>query len=117
MSVCAHKGVFSYCLPYHIAHGIRCFSHHIRRGVGVGAEGEARAVVSQGTGQGLHIHPVLQRQGCEGMPKIVEPYMLRADGFQNLLVGMPKGVRIEHSSRLGRWEHVGIPWMLLVLLH
>ena len=51
------------------------------------------------------------------MPKIVEPYMLRADGFQNLLVGMPKGVRIEHSSRLGRWEHVGIPWMLLVLLH
>ena len=68
MSVCAHKGVFSYCLPYHIAHGIRCFSHHIRRGVGVGAEGEARAVMPQGAGQGLHIHPILERQRCEGVP-------------------------------------------------
>ena len=80
MSVCAHKGVFSYCLPYHIAHGIRCFSHHIRRGVGVGAEHEARTVMPQGAGQGLHIHAVLQRQGCEGMPKLVgaenTPYVI-----------------------------------------
>ena len=90
MSVCAHKGVFSYCLPYHIAHGIRCFSHHIRRGVGVGAEGEARAVMPQGAGQGLHIHPILERQRCEGVPEIVKPNMLGADGFQDLLVGMPK---------------------------
>ncbi len=88
-------------LSNYIAHRIRCLPHHIRRGVGVGTEGEARAVMSQGTGQSLYIHPVLQRQGCEGMPKIVESDMLRADGFQNLLVGMPKGVRIEHSSRLG----------------
>ena len=68
MSVCAHKGVFSYCLPYHIAHGIRCFTHHIQRGVGVGAEGEASAVMPQGAGQGLHIHPILERQRCEGVP-------------------------------------------------
>ena len=117
MSVCAHKGVFSYCLPYHIAHGIRCFSHHIRRGVGVGAEGEARAVMPQGAGQGLHIHPVLQRERGEGMPEIVEPDVLRADGFQDLLVGVPEGIWIEHPTRLGRREHIGISRVLLVLFH
>ena len=88
-------------MPNHISHGIRCFSHHIRRGVGVGAEGEARAVMPQGAGQSLHIHSVLQRQRCEGMPEIMEPDMLDADGLEDLLVGVPEGVRIEHSSRLG----------------
>ena len=57
-----------YRLPYHISHRIRRFPHHVRRGVGVGAESEARAVMSQGAGQGLHIHPVLQRERCEGVP-------------------------------------------------
>lgn len=88
-------------MPNHISHGIRCFSHHIRRGVGVGAEGEARAVMPQGAGQGLHIHSVLQRQRCEGVPEIVEPDMLGTDGFQDLLVGVPERIWIEHSSRLG----------------
>lgn len=90
-----------YRLPYHISHRIRRFPHHVRRGVGVGAESEARAVMSQGAGQGLHIHPVLQRERCEGVPEIVESDMLSTDGFQDLLVGVPEGVRIEHSSRLG----------------
>ena len=31
----------------------------------------------------------------------MEPDMLRADDFQDLLMGVPEGVRIEHSSRLG----------------
>lgn len=89
-----------YRLPYHISHRIRRFPHHVRRGVGVGAESEARAVMSQGAGQGLHIHPVLQRERCEGVPEIMKPNMLGADGFQNLLMGMPERVRIEHSARL-----------------
>lgn len=104
-------------MPNHISHGIRCFSHHIRRGVGVGAEGEARAVMPQGAGQSLHIHSILQRQRCEGMPEIMEPDMLDADGLEDLLVGVPEGVWIEHPSRLRRREHVGISRMLLVLLH
>ena len=69
--------------------------------MGISAEGEPCRVVSQGAGQGLHIHSVLQRQRCEGMPEIMEPDMLRADDFQDLLMGVPEGVRIEHSSRLG----------------
>ena len=71
----------------------------------------------QGVGQSLHIHPILQRQRCEGMPEIMEPNMFRTDGLQDLLVGMSEGVRIEHPSRLGRWEHVGISRVLLVFLH
>ena len=106
-----------YRLSNHISHGIRCLPHHVRRGVGVGTEGESRAVMPQGVGQSLHIYSVLQRQRCEGMPEIMEPDMLGADGFQDLLVGVPEGVRIEHSSRLGRREHVGISRVLLVLLH
>ena len=85
--------------------------------MGVGTEGESRTVMPQGTGQGLHVHPILQGQRCEGMPEIVESDMLSTDGFQDLLVGMPEGVRIEHASCLGRREHVGISRVLFVLLH
>lgn len=92
----------------------RRFPHHIRRGVGIGAEGEARAVMSQGAGQGLHIHPVLQRERGESMPEIVEPDVLRPNGFQDLVMSMPEGVRVEHGARLGRWEHVRVPRMFLV---
>ena len=93
--------ILLYCLPNYISHGIRCLPHHVWCGVGVGAKGESRAVVSQGVGQSLHIHPVLQRQRCEGMSEIMEPDMLGTDGLEDLLVGVPEGVRIEHSSRLG----------------
>ncbi len=85
--------------------------------MGISAEGEPCRVVSQGAGQGLHIHSVLQRQRCEGMPEIMEPDMLGADGLEDLLMGMPEGVRIEHPARLGRREHVGISRVLLVLFH
>ena len=47
----------------------------------------------------------------------VKPNMLCANGFQDLLVGMPERIRIEHTSRLGSRKHVGISRMLLVLLH
>ena len=57
-----------YYLPNHIPHRIRCLPHHLRRGMGVGAEGEACTVMPQGAGQGLHVHPILQGQRCEGMP-------------------------------------------------
>ena len=104
-----------YRLPYHISHRIRRFPHHVRRGVGVGAESEARAVMSQGAGQGLHIHPVLQRERCEGVPQIMKPDVLRADGLQNFVVGSPEGVRVIHGSGLGRWEQIRIARVLFVL--
>ena len=41
---------------------------HFRRGVGVGAEGEARIVVTQRTGQRLDVHAVFEGQRGEGVP-------------------------------------------------
>ena len=55
--------------------------------MGVGAEHEARTVMPQGAGQGLHIHAVLQRQGCEGMLEIVEADVFRTDVLEDLLMG------------------------------
>ena len=53
--------------------------HRLRRSVlllpgsmGVGAEGEARVVVAQHTADCFHIHTVLEGQGYEGVPKLVE---------------------------------------------
>ena len=50
-SFCSASGThnaLSHCLPDHISHGIRRFPHHFWRGMGVGAEGESRTVMSQG---------------------------------------------------------------------
>ena len=38
-------------------------------GVGVDTQGEARVVVAQHTGYRFHIDAVLERHGCEGVPK------------------------------------------------
>ena len=90
-----------YCLPNHISHRIRCLPHHLRRGVGVGAQCEPCTVVSQGAGQRLHIHAVFQGQRCKCVSEVMEPNVLRADGLEDLLVGMPEGVRVEHSASFG----------------
>lgn len=59
---------YLHCLIYHTADGVRRLPLHPLGRMGVGVQGEARAVVAQGVGQGLHIHAVLQGQGCERMP-------------------------------------------------
>mgnify|MGYP004464428063 CR=1 FL=1 len=83
------------------ADGVGGGAHHLRRGVGVGAEGEARVVVAQRTGQRLDVHAVLEGQRGEGVSEVVKPDVFRADGLQDLLMGVPEGVGVEHSSRLG----------------
>ena len=50
------------------ADGVGGGALHPLRGVGVGAEGKARVVVSQRTGQRLDIHAVLEGQRGEGVP-------------------------------------------------
>ena len=66
------QGVCSYHLAHEITHGLRRLVLHLACGVGVGAQGEACIVVAQHTGDCLDIHAILQGQGCEGMPKLVE---------------------------------------------
>ena len=39
------------------ADGVRCVLFHLRRGVGVGVQGETSRVVAQRAGQRFHVHP------------------------------------------------------------
>ena len=73
---------------------------HLRRGVGVGVQGEPSRVVAQRAGQRFHVYPAFQRQRGEGVSEIMEPNVLRADGLQNFIVGSPEGVRVIHGGRL-----------------
>ena len=75
--------------------------------MGVGAESEARVTVSQCAGQRLDVHTVLEGQRGEGVSEVVKPDVLRADGLQDLLMGVAEGVRVEHGAGLGRHEQVG----------
>lgn len=98
------------------ADGVGGVTLHPLRGVGVGAESEARVVVSQRTRQRLDIHTVLEGQRGEGVSEVVKPDVFRADGLQDLLMGVPEGVRVEHGAGLGRYEQVGTVWVLCVFL-
>ena len=42
------------------ADGVRCVLFHLRRGVGVGVQGEASRVVAQRAGQRFHVYPAFQ---------------------------------------------------------
>ena len=60
--LCLHR------LSDDVPDGIGGVTFHLRRSVGVGAEGKARIVVAQRTGQCLDIHAVLEGQRDEGVP-------------------------------------------------
>jgi len=49
--------------------------------------------------------------------EVVKPDVLRTDGLQDLLMGVPEGIRVEHGAGLGRHEQVGTVWVLCVFLH
>lgn len=59
---------FSDGLGNEAAHPVGGFSPHIPGDVGVGVQGEARAVVAQDIGHRLDVHPLLDGQGRERMP-------------------------------------------------
>ena len=58
-------GVVLHHLGHKISHSFRCLILHLAGGMGVGAQGEPRVVVTQHTGNRLDIHSVLQSQGGE----------------------------------------------------
>lgn len=86
------------------ADGVGGVTLHPLRGVGVGAEGKARVIVSQCAGQRLDIHAVLEGQRGEGVSEVVKSDVFRADGLQDILMGVAEGVRVEHGAGLGRHE-------------
>lgn len=50
------------------------------------------------------------------MTQIVEADVLDPCRCQDLLVGVPEGVRVVHRTRLGRGKHIGVGRVLLMLL-
>ena len=111
-----------YFLPYlpHLladdaADGIGSVLLHLRRGMGVSVQREPCRVVAQRAGQRFHVYPAFQGQRGEGVSEIMEPNVLRADGFQNFVMGSPEGVRVIHGSGFGRWEQIRIARVFLVL--
>ena len=66
---------------------------HLGRGVGVGVQGEASRVVAQRAGERFHIHAAFQGQRGEGVAQVMEPDVLRTDGFQNFVMGSPESIR------------------------
>ena len=74
---------------------------HLGRGVGIGVQGETSRIVAQRARQCLYVHPAFQGQRGEGVAQVMEPYVFRADGLQNFVMGSPEGVRVIHGSGLG----------------
>ena len=99
------------------ADGVGGVTLHSLRGVGVGAEGKARVIVSQCAGQRLDVHAVFEGQRGEGVSEVVKPDVFRADGLQDLLMDVPEGVRVEHGAGLGRHKQVRTVGVLAVLLY
>ena len=56
--------------------------------------------MAQGTGQRLDVHTILQGQRCEGVSEVMESNVLSADGFQDFVMCMTEGIRVEHGARL-----------------
>ena len=86
-------GLLLHYLCHESAYGFRRLILHLPGGVGVGAEGEARVIGAQHTGNRLDVHPVLQGQRGEGVAKIVE-----ADVLQS---GVPEDLFMELYHRVG----------------
>ena len=96
---------YSFRILHHLfheaAHLLRRLILHLSGSVGVGAQGEPCIVVSQHRGDCLHIHPVLQSYGSEGVPEIMEPDVFQPRVPQDLLMEFGDGVRVIHLACLG----------------
>ena len=91
-------GLLLHHLGHEAAHGFRRLILHLPGGVGVGAEGEARIVVAQHTGDRLDIHPVLEGQRGECVYDVVETDVFQSGVLENLLVELYHGVGVVHFA-------------------
>ena len=113
--LCLDDGLLSY-LRHEVAHGLRCLILLLAGGVGVCPQGESYVIVSQHGADGFDVYTVLERQGGEGVPEIVEPKVPQPGVFQDALVQRGHRVRVVHTSGAGG-EEPGVAWMLGVFLN
>ena len=85
--------------------------------MGIGVESEACGVVAQGSRESFHVYAVLEGQGGEKVPHVVESNVLRANDFQYFVVDAAESVRVIHGAGFGRGEHVLVSGVLLVFLY
>ena len=88
--------------------GVGSVLFHLGCGVGVGVQREPCRIVTQRAGQRFHVHPAFQGQCGEGVSEIMEPNVLRADGFQNFIMGSSESVRVIHGPVLGDGNRYGL---------
>ena len=72
---------------------MRRFELRIGGDVGVSVQREARRVVAKHTADGLDVHAVLERHGCEGVTEIVESDARQPRPFQHPLEHVQDAVR------------------------
>ena len=106
----------SHHLRHETAHFLRGLLLHLPCSVGVGAEGEARVVVTQHRGYCFDIHAVLECQGREGMSEVVKSDVRQPGVLQYLLVQVYDGVWVIHFTGPAGREHPRIAGMFGVLL-
>ena len=80
------------------SHLCRCLLLYLVGGVGVGSEGEPGTAVPQHAGYGLYIDSVLQGEGCEGVPQIMEADMFQSGILENLLMELHHRIGVIHPS-------------------
>ena len=79
-AICPSPAVFCglHGLADDAADGVGGGTLHLRRSVGVGAQGKSRVVVAQHTADGFHVYAILQGQRSECVSEVVKPDVLRA---------------------------------------
>ena len=117
---CLLSGIFVFfCLHdlrHEATHGLCCLVLLLPCGVGVGAEGEARVVVTQHRGYCFDIHAVLECQGRERVSQVVKPDMLQPCVLEDPLVECYHRVGVIHFSCSAGWEHPRIVGVFGVFL-
>ena len=101
-SFCLLSGIFVFfCLHdlcHEAAHRLCGLVLLLPCSVGVGAEGEARVVVTEHTADGFDVHPILQCQRCEGVSEVVKSDVRQPGILQDLLVQVYDGVWVVHLA-------------------
>ena len=72
--------------------------------MGIGVQGEACGEVTQHAGHRLDVHAVLESDGGEGVPEVVEPDFRDASPFQHMLQHIGHIIRSDNAQLSGGHE-------------
>ena len=104
------SGFFSalHCLDHKAAHPL-CLLLHFVGDVGVGVQCEARRVAPQDVGYRLGIHPLLDRQGGEGVSQTGEGNMMGLTGC--LVCSWTSRATVSSGGKIVRTELAVLGWV------